>query len=382
VLRIDPRIAVVGFLLNVASFLAWTVIAVWSRYEAQAEDWQQGMLPLFSGITYIVVSLKAGALSDRMSRVGMARLGMVLFAAFCGLAWWSRGVLAIAGLAVINGFGMALIWPAIQARIADEASADDLERRMGEFSLSWSAGKTTGFFAFTLVYRDLGFGIDALLLCGAFALVVMLLLPRPTGRRGPAKVPLVRDDLHPPALRAAHLRFGWMANFASYGLGSTLVYLYPDLLASAARPPEHQGIILGTLYASQTAGFWLFGRFSGWRYRLAPILAWMAAGCGALLELGSGAPLLYGVPAAAILGLALAQAYSASVYYSVHSEESRGARAGVHEALIGASDFAYPLLGGLAATATGWSLAPYATAVSISVAALGIGALSVRRRAR
>ena len=379
-LRIDPRIAAVGFLLNVSSFLAWTVIPVWSRYEAVAPAWQQGMLPLFSGVTYILVALRAGAHSDRMSRVGLARAGMVLFAVFCALAWWIRSVPAIAALAVINGFGMALIWPAIQARIADDATAEDLERRMGEFSLSWSAGKTTGFLCFALVYRKLGLGFDTLLLCGGLSLLVSLLLPRPSDGHGPARAPLVRDDLHPPEVRAAHLRAGWIANFAAYGLGSTVVYLYPDLLADRGRPPEHQGIVLGTLYAAQTFGFWLFGRFSGWRYRLGPLLAWMAAGCGALLALGFGAPLSLGVPAAAVLGLALGQAYSASVYYSVHSEESRGARAGVHEAVIGASDFAFPLIGGFAAFATGRTEAPYVAAALISALAMTFAVTSTRRR--
>jgi MFS family permease len=380
-MRIDPRIAAVGFLLNIATFFAWTVVPSWARYEDGARPWMLGLLPVGGGLTYVATALRAGALSDRMSRVGLARIGIGCFALFCVLAWWAADTLAIAGLAVLNGFGMALVWPALQARIADEATAEDLEKRLGEFSLSWSAGKTAGFLAFSQAEGAGATGLAPLLGCAALALLLVPLLPRATGRRGPARLPLVRDDLHPPALRAAHLRAGWISNFAAYGLGSTVLFLYPDLLASEGRPRGDQGFVLGTVYGAQTLGFWVFGRWAGWRYRTGPLLGWMAAGCAALLVLGSGAPLALGVPAAALLGLALGQAYSASVYYSVHSEEARGARAGVHEAVIGASDFGMPLLGGQAASATGWSPAPYVAAVAVSGVAMTFAARAVRRAA-
>ena len=382
-MRVDPRIALAGFGLNTASFLCWTVFASWSRYEAKAEPWMLGVLPLPSGIAYVVVCLWAGRLSDRISRVALARWGMLLFAAFSVLAWWFEHPLAFAGLGLANGAAMALIWPALQARIADESTAEDLEKRLGEFSLSWSAGKTAGFFAFPFVYGAAGLelGLDAVLWCGWLALALIPLLPPPGAPRHAASPPLVRDDLHPPALRAAHLRVGWIANFAAYGLGSVVLYLYPDLLATLGRPAGEQGFVLGAVYGAQTLGFWVFGKFAGWRYRLAPLVGWMAAGTAALLVIGSGAPLAASMAAALVLGLALGQAYSASVYYSVHSESDRGARAGVHEAVIGGSDVAFTVIGGVLASLAGWTAAPYFVAAAISGAAMVLAARVVRRSA-
>ena len=378
-MRVDPRIAIAGFGLNTASFLCWTVLASWSRYEKGAPEWLLGLLPLPSGIAYVLVCLWAGRLSDRVSRVGLARQGLVLFGGFTGLALWAREPMAIAALGLLNGAAMALIWPALQARIADESTADDLEKRLGEFSLSWSAGKTAGFFAFPFVYDAWGLGLDTVAVCGMIGIVLYVVLPSAGAPRHAASPALVRDDLHPPALRAAHLRVGWIANFAAYGLGSVVLYLYPALLHSLGRDAGEQGFVLGTVYGSQTLGFWVFGKFAGWRYRLAPLVLWMSAGAAALVVIGLGVPMVAAIPAAAVLGLALGQAYAASVYYSVHSESDRGARAGVHEAVIGGSDVAFPLLGGGLASATGWVAAPYFAAAALSGAAMAAAARLVRR---
>jgi MFS family permease len=374
-MRISPRIFAVGFGQNLAAFLAWSVIPVRAEFEAHAPAWQLGLLPVGSGIAYILVALRAGALSDRVGRGRLARIGMAGFAGFCVAASFVESVPLLSVLAILNGAALALVWPALQASIGDLSDAGDLERNLGEFSLSWSAGKTLGFFAFAPVYALLGSW--ALPLCGGLALAMVPLVPGGPETHA-AGAPLVRDDHHPPALRAAHLRAGWWCNFASYGMGATLVYMYPALLRAAGRPESHHGWVLGSVYLAQTAGFVIFGRYAGWRYRFAPVAGWMAAGAAALLVIGLGSPLAAAIPAAAVLGLALGQAYAASVYYSVHSVESRGARAGIHEAVIGAADFGIPMLGGLAVTATEWKPAVFVLAAAVVAVALAMAARAVR----
>ena len=375
-MRISPRVFAVGFGQNLSAFLAWSVIPVWAEFEVHAPAWQLGLLPVFSGIAYILVALRAGALSDRIGRGRLCRIGMAGYAAFCVLASFVPSVPLVALLGALNGASLALVWPALQAKIGDDSSAADLERNLGDFSLSWSAGKTLGFFAFAPVYAWLG--TWTLPVCGALSLALIPLIPGRASERH-HEAPLVRDDRHSPAQRAAHLRAGWWCNFAAYGMGATLVYMYPALLRSTGRPESHHGWVLGTVYLAQTVGFVLFGRFAGWRYRFGPLGGWMAAGAGALLVIGLGSPLGTALPAAALLGLALGQAYAASVYYSVHSAESRGARAGIHEAVIGAADFGIPLLGGLAVTATDWKPSVFVLAAAVVAVSLAMAARAVRR---
>ncbi len=374
--RLSPRVFAVGFGQNVASFLAWSVIPLWSVQVGKAETWQMGMLAAVSGVVYIFTALRAGPLSDRVGRGRMARAGLVLFALFCVLAWWARSVTGFIALGAVNGFAMALVWPGLQASIGDASTADDLERNLGAFSLSWSAGKTAGFLASALAYGELG--LDALILCGALSLLLAPLLPGGRSERHADAPPLVRDDHHPPALRAAHLRVGWFANFAGYGMGSTMVYLYPKLVVAAGRPEREHGFVLGAVFLAQTVGFWLFGRYAGWRYRFAPVACWLGIGAAALLVLGFRAPLPVAIPAGLVLGLALGQAYMASVYYSVHSEKDRGARAGIHEAIIGAGDFGIPLLGGYVAYRSDWIPASYLLAAAVA----GLAILAAGRAVR
>lgn len=64
----------------------------------------------------------------------------------------------------------------------------------------------------------------------------------------------------------------------------------------------------------------------------------------------------------------------------MHSNESRGARAGIHEAVIGASNFAIPLAGGVLQQASGWAPAGYALAAGL-VAVMLVAQFLVLRRA-
>jgi MFS family permease len=372
-MRVPPRLLAVGFGQNLSYFLAWSVIPVWASFQREAPPWQLGLLPAASSVTYVAASVVSGRFSDRVSRSTLARAGLLVTAlfllAFALAARAGASILALSALTVSCGLGSALIWPAMQAKIADLSEAGDLERNLGDFSLTWSLGKTVGFLvAGAGVYG--AFGIDVLFGCAALSLALVLVQPPASNIPRHGMEPLVGADDHAPAVRRAHLRSAWWANFAAYGMGATMVYLYPDLVKASGRPEWQHFLVLGTLFLAQTAGFRWFGRNLGWRYRLAPLLLWQAAGAAAILVIGQGPGPWLAVPAAAVLGLSLGQSYTASVYYSVHAEEERGARAGIHEALIGAGDFSVPLLGGLLATWTAWSSAPCALAAAVTGVAM------------
>jgi MFS family permease len=180
-------------------------------------------------------------------------------------------------------------------------------------------------------------------------------------------------------VRAAYLRAAWLANFAAYGLGATVNYLYPALVEQKGWKSGEYALVTGTLFLSQTAAFYLFGRYSGWRYRWRAFVAWQAASAAALLVVGLGAPLAVAVPAALAAGAGLGLAYAASIYYSVHTDVGRGARAGLHEAFTGASNFVIPLLGGALQSGTTWVGAPYALGAAVVFASVTLQIRMVRR---
>lgn len=281
-------------------------------------------------------------------------------------------------MTALGGIGNALIWPGLQALVGDESGPDDLDRNLGRFSLAWSAGKTLGFFLGGLAWAE--FRMGTLLGCAILSAVLVPLVPgRPAGHRAGGAA-LVADGGPSPRVRSGYLRAAWLANFAAYGLGATLNFLYEERVHALGRPESEYFNVLGTVFLAQTAAFWWFGRFSGWRYRPGAFFFWQAAGAAALVVIGAGVALPVACAAALVAGTGLGLSYSASIYYSVHSNESRGARAGIHEAVIGASNFAIPLAGGVLQQASGWAPAGYALAAGL-VAVMLVAQFLVLRRA-
>ncbi len=376
--RVSYRYHAVGFGQDFSLFFAYSIIPLWATFGAGADAWALGLVPIPGGLSYFFASLYLGRLSDRVTRTTLARIGMGLFGIYCFLAavvpnlWW---LLAVAPL---SGISNALVWGPLQAKIADESEASDLERNLGDFSLSWSAGKALGMLLGGLCW-DI-YHRSALWFAGGLSLALVLLVPRRTERQREVPLRLVDDDGPDAATRRRFLHAAWIANFAAYGLGATVNYLFPDVLAAQGRPASDFAWVLGAMFGAQTLAFWLFGTWSGWRYRAAPLFAWQAAGAAALLVIGFGAPLPWALPAAVVSGLALGHVYSVSIYYSVHSEEDRGARAGVHEALTGMANFAVPSLGGVLVAWLGTRAAPYMLACAVVAVALVAQARVLRGR--
>ncbi|MEK7470150.1 MAG: MFS transporter [Planctomycetota bacterium] len=378
--RLSPRTLAVALGQDLSLFVAWSVIPVWAMVKAQATPAELGFLPVVGGLAYVVTSWAAGRLSDRVSRTTLARIGLVGFAVFCLLAWRAKTLSWIYIVSPIGGFSNALIWPGLQALVGDESAPEDLEKNLGTFSLSWSIGKTLGFFVGGYAWHHLG--LHALAACGILSFALAFIVPGRPARHRAVAAPLVAHDGPPAAVRAAYLKAAWLANFAAYGLGATLNFLYEERVVSLGRPTSHYNNVLAALFLSQTFAFWYFGRFSGWRYRPGVFLAWQTAGAAALAVIGWGAPLPVALAAAAAAGMSLGVAYSASIYYSVHSDEKRGERAGIHEAVIGASNFAIPMAAGFLQHRTGFAPAGYLFAAGLVLAAIGAQGVILARASR
>jgi MFS family permease len=391
-MALSRRLLAVSFLFNLANYLAWSVIPARAAFGLGATAGELGALPVLGGVTYILMSLRMGALSDRHPRESLARIGIAGWVAFSLLAWRADSMPLLYAASVLDGASQAFVWPALQARIGDVSGGRNLERNLGTFSISWSLGKTVGFLLFGgiafLLARSLEGGTAAggaasspeaeyfpgiLLGCGALAFAILFLFPPPGPGRAPEEAAGEEDLV---AEERARFRVaGWIANFAGFGLGATLVYHHAGALKGWGRPAWEGGAVVGTVYLAQTASFHLLGRWTAWHWRGGPLLGAAALGAGALLVILLRAPLAAALPAAAVLGLAMGLCYMASIYYSVHAPEDRGARAGIHEAVVGAGNFAVPFLAGLAGEAAGGTAA---IGIAAAVLALGAGFAALR----
>jgi hypothetical protein len=170
--------------------------------------------------------------------------------------------------------------------------------------------------------------------------------------------PMPTADPRIPAFR----RLAWAANSTAFGLGATLTYHYPSLVASRGWSPRVFGFFLGSIYLTQTLAFlFLMRRPDTWRFRrmrlylpqLVALVAVVALPLADRVRLGLAAPLF---------GAGLGICYCSSIYYSLLAHDTRGRNAGMHEGLMGLGAMLVPLAGGVLARAFGSAWMPYVTA--------------------
>lgn len=411
------RIGVTALLADMALYLVWVAIP-YKAISLGAGAASLGLLPTIASLTYVLTTLLAGTLSDRVSRLQVVRFGAVMFAVGCLLVMRAESLGGLLARLPMVGFGMGCFWPPIQAALADEGELSVLERNVGLFNVFWSAGKALGFLLGGSLYASFG-AMPVFLIASGTMLLVAVVLPRPRpgagapvrpgadapvrsgadapvrpgapvepraslrpeaspepkasvrqqvagklgvfGRpRAPGQPEIAKayERVSPRDLRAL-LYMAWLANAVAFGVGNTMNIQYPKFLLSLGCDAETFGVHLGIIFAAQTFTFlWLRG-FHGWRFRRGPLYAVQGAMavCACLLPLLRAFPLIF--LTALPIGLGLGTTYHASITYSLVDRGARGRRAGFHEALLGAGNFLLPLLGGLLASAVSDLRVPY-----------------------
>jgi MFS family permease len=376
-----------------------------------ADPLQLGTMVAASTGAYAILVNISGRLSDRVSRMTLARASCIGVAAACVALTVANQVERMIWCMPLLGGSVAFFWPCVQASIADRSDAGTLGRNLGRFNLSWSAGKSAGFVVGGVLVASAG--AEAVLTVGCLGVaIIFFLLPRPrtATAAGPIATLAARDAEEvlnaaaPPAELAGGAsagsldagatarspdaggaspfdpvlatrailfrRLAWLANGAAYGIVATLTYHYPRLLTAQGSSARTFGIFLGGIYFTEMLVFaWLMRRPALWRFRrsalyLPQLLLAIAVAALPLADL----PRL--VLSAGVVGLGIAVCYTASIEYSLLVHEARGRNAGVHETLIGIGSMVVPLVGGIVARMTGSTWAPYLVAAGGMLAAL------------
>ncbi len=343
-----------------------------------------GLAPAVSSLTYIVATRLAGRWSDSSGRFGMILWGTIAYAAFALLAGGVARLPLLLLAMPLLGIGNALYWPTVQAAVGDLAGPGGLAREIGRFNVAWSAGKTVGYLAGGLLLAAAGFRAAFLTGAGLVALAFVALLgagsPERTGEGPAGAVP--SGSPVPERTRRAFLRMGWWANFAAYGAGGVLGHQLPKWFDAVGWRETRFGLFLAAVFLGQTVAFALLAGRVRFTYSVRRLLLPQAAAAVALAALplaGGYGLLLAGAP---LLGATFGVCYAASIFYSLDTVRGKGRNAGIHESLVGAGNFAVPLLGGATVRWTGSLAAPYLVAALVMAAALLAQGLLARRLAR
>lgn len=339
-----------------------------------------GNVPLLYAGPYATVALLAGRVSDRFARRGPIRFGLLLaIAGAVGLARVDTAAAILWSIPPI-GIGLGFFWPSLQAGFSEVSAGRDLHRLTGLLNVSWSAGKGLGLLGGGWLLESVGPHGTSLAAAVAFA-VALIALPR-MGRPGDHSAALADDERAPHVdEQKAFRRAAWIGNGIAFGVVATVNHHLPKVLLPHGIDASSFGTFLGSVFLAQTTLFVVLGPRRGWHFRAAPLLALqlvLAAATLAVPRATSQPALLLFAP---VFGLALGFAYQSSLYYSLYAPTDRGARAGVHEAVLGFASAIIPAVGGLAVAGAGTRV-PFAIAAAAMLVSAAFGTWTIVRTRR
>lgn len=343
------KLLIAAFVMDLA--VAMIGLAVQFRgNQLGATPFVLGLLGTLSSLAYTLGCLFTGRLSDRLGRRALTGASCMI----CAAAWlmMTRAGSPMQLLAIIpfSGGAIAMFWPPLQAWLAEVTVGGRrrLIANVGGFNVAWTTGLMLGppaaGFAWALGYAA-PFIIAAALVLATAALLSTV--PKRVDGGGEAAPEDAADDPDGDSARR-FLYLAWIANFASwFGRGMNTV-VFPKLGSDLGWSESTIGLVIAALLAGQLIMFSILRTRAGWRYRLWPMTASLAAGaCGYLLAYISGSPTAFAL-SFALSGLGAGVTYVASLYYSLEGgADSKGGRAGIHEAVLGSGLFLGPLMGGL-----------------------------------
>ncbi|HCA46317.1 MAG TPA: hypothetical protein DEP45_02845 [Armatimonadetes bacterium] len=314
-----------------------------------------GWLGTVGGFVYALGCMVTGSLSDRFGRKLLASASCML----CGLAWLAMtqtdSPWQLLAILPFSGAGISLFWPPVQAWLSEitVGGRERLNENIGGFNIAWTIGLFIGpmIAGVAWEYGQPAFGPNLpFLIAVAFVAGMFILLQTIPARvpGGGEVAPQETEVVLPHAKVASRfLHLAWIANFASwFGRGLNIV-VFTELGTRSGFSASTIGTTIAMFLAGQLLMFLYLRDRSGWQYRLWPLVGSLLISAGAwVLAWVAQSPWVFGI-AFAIAGAGSGVTYVSSLYYSLEGQEvSRGARAGLHEAILGSGVFLGPLLAG------------------------------------
>ncbi len=327
-----------------------------------ANPLQLGLIGMIWPSVYTVSCLFSGPLADRMPGRRLPLIGSVTACLSYVLLTRCTTPFHVMLLGLPVGVSLSLFWPPLEAWIAHLSSPTGLRRNFGVFNIAWSLGAAPG-----PLMAGLALGVDLVLSIAISVLFVALagiVVATQSGNcAGSMESRVLSED---ETLSRRFLHVAWVANFATYFTIGIIRSLFPKLGGQLGMGSTAIGALLSIITFAQVSAFALLRQTARWHYRLAPMVLSLSILLGVSLLIYTSTSFVQFIPAMALMGTCTGVAYFSSLYYSLNTPTERGARSGIHEALIGLGVVAGPLSGGIVAQV--WGLrAPYILSAGVTL---------------
>lgn len=349
------------------SLLSGTLIPVIPllAFRMGASQVELGVIGSAAPLIYVPLTFLTGRLSDRLGRKPLIAASGLLYSIACVLYSISSSPTHLMGVKLLEGLSTALLWPPVEALLADNAILKGYEL-VSNFGTSWSLGTTLGALASSWIIGAGRYGdvfLFAAFVSLALSLATLLIVSEKraelSGEGG-----LIAEQKSATPLQ---LRSVWLASFL-YAFCQGIVFsLYPPYADARGVPAFIIGLVVTSLMMGRTLVFILFRRIGG-RFKALTTIGSAVIGLTILPLSLTFEPWII-LPLSLILGFGTGMIYAASIIMALSADRtSRGKYAGFFEGSIGAGYLFGPIVGGSIAQVA--LQGPYAICSTIALVSL------------
>jgi predicted MFS family arabinose efflux permease len=311
------------------------------------------ILAAWNGLVVMIGAWQGGKMAQRFGYFFALKAGFLVM--FVALSIGAFVVTARAHIAVMTVMmaGMCLTWPTLEALVSEGETRAGLQDMVGLYNVVWAGTSAIAYFFGGAVIAHLGFPsmyyLPAASMAAQLALTFWLekrvqVVPVPS-RVGDRVGSVGELNPHPASRTKMFLRMAWLANPFAYIAINTTLALVPSVADRFGLSTTLAGFYCSIWCFVRVAAFYGLWRWDGWHYRFRWLLAAYVGLVVSFLLVVLARHLFLFIAAQLFFGAALGLVYYSSLFYSMDLSDTKGAHGGLHEAAIGAGNFAGPAVG-------------------------------------
>ena len=337
-------------------------------------DKDLGLCASLGFVSYLTGCIATGPLLDRFNPRRLAQLGslgvsvsvaallIIVLLKLCAQNLPHPVILVIITSA-FSGLVTSLYWPPIMGWLSIGHEGPDLNRRLGVYNISWSAGLAVSpFLGGVLVQSSLLASLFVGMIFAVLAFVAITLAHAPGRKTANGQSQIANPDLSGQA-GSLLPGFRWMAAialatvFTCVGLMKTQLALLFTMELGFSK--SHFGAVTAVIWLVNCLVFFAASKTHLWHYKILPLILAQLAVLGSMLVIIKSSLIISFFFVAVLMGFGQAFAYVSHQFYAASQSRKRSGSMAVHEILLSAGQIMGFLAGGYLADSFGRRAVPY-----------------------